>query len=194
MTWYLQLVIISPEIILILQNMLIYLLFIDCRESHLRTFCRQIHQCAKIREWGVLKLIWTMLGFRKSLFTKVPSLTEFQIWGFTDEDINWRQYQLMEPFGASDVKPVAKITIDVIPPGGQICKKMQVATPGGQICKQCKWRKLVTKFTNEYKWHHMASKFTNNLSGLLVVKFAINQSSAKFSQFWPRMRDLEILQ
>ena len=48
MTRYPQLVIISPEIILILQNMLIYALFIDCRESHLRTFCRQILQCARI--------------------------------------------------------------------------------------------------------------------------------------------------
>ena len=43
-----QLVNISPKIIWILQNMLIYALFIDCRESHLRTFCRQIHQCARI--------------------------------------------------------------------------------------------------------------------------------------------------
>ena len=46
MTIYSQLVSISPEIILILQNMLIYALFIDCRESHLCTFCHQIHQCA----------------------------------------------------------------------------------------------------------------------------------------------------
>ena len=43
-----QLVNISPEIILILQNMLIYAPFSDRRESHLPTFCRQIHQCAKI--------------------------------------------------------------------------------------------------------------------------------------------------
>ena len=50
MTIYPQLVNISSEIILILQNMLIYSLFIDCRELHLRTFCRQIHQCAKIRQ------------------------------------------------------------------------------------------------------------------------------------------------
>ena len=27
---------------------LIYVLFIDCRESHLRTFCRQVHQCVRI--------------------------------------------------------------------------------------------------------------------------------------------------
>ena len=47
-TIYPQLVNISPEIILFLQNMLIYALLIDCRESHLRTFCRQIHQCASI--------------------------------------------------------------------------------------------------------------------------------------------------
>ena len=52
MTIHPQLVNISPEIILILQNMLIYALFIDCRESHLRTFCRQIHQCARIGGWG----------------------------------------------------------------------------------------------------------------------------------------------
>ena len=47
-TIYPQLVNISPEIILILQNMLIYALFTGCRELHLRTFCRQIHQCARI--------------------------------------------------------------------------------------------------------------------------------------------------
>ena len=38
-TIYPQLVNISPEIILILQNMLIYALFIDCCEMHLHTFC-----------------------------------------------------------------------------------------------------------------------------------------------------------
>ena len=48
MSIYTQLVNIFPEIILILQNMLIYALFIDCRKSHLHTFCRQIHQCARI--------------------------------------------------------------------------------------------------------------------------------------------------
>ena len=31
--------------------------FIDCRESHLRTFCRQIHQCAKIGGWGVKPIL-----------------------------------------------------------------------------------------------------------------------------------------
>ena len=59
MTRYPQLVIISPEIILILQNMLIYALFINCRESHLRTFSRQIHQCVRIGEWeGGLSQYW----------------------------------------------------------------------------------------------------------------------------------------
>ena len=48
MTIHPQLVNISPEIILTIQNMLIYALFIDCCESHLRTFCCQIHQCARI--------------------------------------------------------------------------------------------------------------------------------------------------
>ena len=55
MTIYPQLVNISPETIFILQNMLIYALFIDCRESHLCTFCHQIHQCARIGPWGGYK-------------------------------------------------------------------------------------------------------------------------------------------
>ena len=48
MTIYPQLVNISPETILIHQNMLIYALFIDGRKSHLRMFFRQIYQCARI--------------------------------------------------------------------------------------------------------------------------------------------------
>ena len=32
--------------------MLIYVVFIDCRESHLRTFCRSIHQGAKMGVGG----------------------------------------------------------------------------------------------------------------------------------------------
>ena len=56
------------EIILILQNMLIYVLFIDCRKSHLRAFCRQIHQCARIGGWeGGVKPILEMPGFWKRL-------------------------------------------------------------------------------------------------------------------------------
>ena len=56
------------EIILILQNMLIYVLFIDCRESHLRAFCRQIHQCARIGGWeGGVKPILEMPEFWKHL-------------------------------------------------------------------------------------------------------------------------------
>ena len=47
MTFHPQFLNISPEIILILQNMsFIYIFIIDCCESQLRTFCRQIHQCA----------------------------------------------------------------------------------------------------------------------------------------------------
>ena len=69
---YPQLVNISPEIILILQNMLIYALFIDCRESHLRTFCRQIHQCARIRGWG-LSQSWQCQDFDSAYFIN-PSL------------------------------------------------------------------------------------------------------------------------
>ena len=42
----------SLEFILILQNMLTCALFIDCRKSHLRTFCCQIHQRAKIGGGG----------------------------------------------------------------------------------------------------------------------------------------------
>ena len=67
-TNYPQLVNKYTEIILILQNMLIYVLFIDCRESHLCAFCRQIHQCARIggREGGV-KPILAMPGYWKRL-------------------------------------------------------------------------------------------------------------------------------
>ena len=35
----------SSEIVLTLQNMSLHAFFIDCRESHVLTFCRQIHQC-----------------------------------------------------------------------------------------------------------------------------------------------------
>ena len=67
-TNYPQLVNKYTEIILILQNMLIYVLFIDCRESHLRAFCRQIHQCARIGGWeGGVKPILEMPGFWKRL-------------------------------------------------------------------------------------------------------------------------------
>ena len=64
MTIHPQLVNISPEIILILQNMLIYALFIDCRESHLRTFCRQIHQCAKLGGGGRGSILPSRMGER----------------------------------------------------------------------------------------------------------------------------------
>ena len=47
-----QLVHTSPEINFHPQVMLIYALFIDFRESHLHTFCRQIHQGAKIGGLG----------------------------------------------------------------------------------------------------------------------------------------------
>ena len=44
------------------------MLFIDCRESHLRAFCRQIHQCARIGGWeGGVKPILEMPGFWKRL-------------------------------------------------------------------------------------------------------------------------------
>ena len=45
--------------------MLIYALFIDCRESHLRTFCREIHQCARIGGWG-LSQSWQCQDFGSS--------------------------------------------------------------------------------------------------------------------------------
>ena len=44
-----QLVNISPEIICYPPK---YVNLRDCRESHLRTFCRQIHQCTKIGGGG----------------------------------------------------------------------------------------------------------------------------------------------
>ena len=40
-----------PRSILTPKNMYIYALFIDCCVSHLLTFCRQIHQCAKIGKY-----------------------------------------------------------------------------------------------------------------------------------------------
>ena len=50
------------------EYMLIYVLFIDCRKSHLRAFCRQIHQCARIGGWeGGVKPILEMPGFWKRL-------------------------------------------------------------------------------------------------------------------------------
>ena len=74
------------EIILILQNMLIYVLFIDCPESHLRAFCRQIHQCARIGGWeGGVKPILAMPGFWKRLslhappYGKYPCLCDFLV-------------------------------------------------------------------------------------------------------------------
>ena len=67
MTIYPQLVNISSEIILILQNMLIYTLCIDCRELHLRTFCRQIHQCARIGgRGGGLSQFWQCQDFNSA--------------------------------------------------------------------------------------------------------------------------------
>ena len=54
---------------LILQNMLIYAFFIDCRESHLCTFCCQIYQCARIGG-GWVKPILAMPGFRKRLLVQ----------------------------------------------------------------------------------------------------------------------------
>ena len=74
MTIYPQLVNISPEIILILKNMLIYALFIDCRESHLRTFCRKIHQCARIGGRGGLSQSWQCQDFGSACYSN-PSLS-----------------------------------------------------------------------------------------------------------------------
>ena len=56
-------------------NMSIYTFFIDCRELHLHTFCREIQQCAKIGRWGMLsmwgkergQLILTKPGFQTCL-------------------------------------------------------------------------------------------------------------------------------
>ena len=89
-TNYPQLVNKYTEIILILQNMLIYMLFIDCRESHLRAFCRQIHQCARIWGWeGGVKPILEMPGFWKRLSLKalpkggtenIQSFVTFWLW------------------------------------------------------------------------------------------------------------------
>ena len=60
--------------------MLIYALFIDCRESHLSTFCRQIHQCANIggRGGGVKPILampgfWQRLTLKPSLYAQVSS-------------------------------------------------------------------------------------------------------------------------
>ena len=60
--------------------MLIYALFIDCRESHLRTFCREIHQCARI---GGLSQSWQCQDFGSASHCN-PSLTSnWHFWQMT---------------------------------------------------------------------------------------------------------------
>ena len=61
-TIHTQFVNISPEMLFILQDGFIDELLIDCRKSHLHTFCCQIHQRFK-----VIKPILGMTGFRKHL-------------------------------------------------------------------------------------------------------------------------------
>ena len=69
-----------PRSILTPKNMYIYALFIDCCVSHLRTFCRQIHQCAKIGGWGrgvkpilAMPRLWKCLLLQGALLVRLFS-------------------------------------------------------------------------------------------------------------------------
>ena len=105
MTIYPQLLNISPEIILILQNMLIYV--IQCRESHLRTFCREIHQCARIGGWGLSKF-WQSQDFGSACYSN-SSLSDYN---FNDPIIQEQQLCLVQSMPSSvNSVPVKKDTL-----------------------------------------------------------------------------------